>query len=168
MLAKKRRKTSSNYVGAPCEAKTQVYTRPTTEFQIIEMFARLPKKLRVKTALFVAVLYALCVITPGLALAFTDSATAAQCLTDHHHAADGRHANGEAHLHHNKGASGDHEKQKSENCCGLFCVTAGTVPLSTQLGPPDHAHPIKSVLDGTLGGRPSDRIDRPPRSLLSL
>ena len=63
--------------------------------------------------------------------------------------------------------SNDH-KEKSDNCCGLFCVTAGAVPLVPALTEPDHATALNVVLDGALGGRANDRIDRPPRSLLSL
>ena len=66
------------------------------------------------------------------------------------------------------GHSGDHDKGKSENCCGLFCVTVGAIPFATSLADSIYATEMNFVMDYFLGGRPTDRIDRPPRPLLSL
>jgi hypothetical protein len=66
------------------------------------------------------------------------------------------------------GQSSHHDKGKSENCCGLFCVTVGAIPFATSWANPIHATAMNVVMDDVLGGRPTDRIDRPPRFLLSL
>jgi hypothetical protein len=135
------------------------------------MLSRLTKTWRVRTALVLAVLYASCVIAPPLALAFTDGAVAAHCLTDEHPGMNMRHMHGSVHVHDEGGSLGkstDDHKEKSDNCCGLFCITAGAVPLVPILVDPDHATALNVVFDSALGGRATDRIDRPPRSLLSL
>jgi hypothetical protein len=135
------------------------------------MLRRLAKRLRTRAALVLAVLYALCVIAPPLALTFSDGAVAAHCLTDDHHGMDVRHVHGPVHLHDEGGSPGknsDHDKAKSDSCCGLFCVTAGAIPLVSGLIEPAHAVTMDVVLDDALGGRANDRIDRPPRSLLSF
>src|SRR5262245_33987383 len=135
------------------------------------MFARLQKKLRVKAAFFVAMLYVFCVITPPIALAFTDRASAAHCLADDHHGTGAQHMHGQKHVHDdgNVPGLGDHDdKGKTDNCCGLFCVTAGAIPSLPVITEPSHTITMKAGLDGVLRNRTSDRIDRPPRSLLSL
>jgi hypothetical protein len=138
---------------------------------------RVAKRLRTRAAVVLAVLYASCVIAPPLTLAFTDGASAAHCLTDDHHGVNVQHTHGAVHLHHDDGALGQNgghgneksdNKTKSDNCCGLFCVTAGAVPSVAALTGPDHATAMDVVLDDTLGGRLTDRIDRPPRASLSL
>jgi len=135
------------------------------------MLLRLTKTLRARAAIVLAVLYALCVIAPPLALAFSDGAVAAHCLTDDHHGVNAQHEHDSMHIHVQGGPpskSNEQDKGKSENCCGLFCVTAGAIPSIAALTKPDHATPIDAVLDSALWGRTTDRIDRPPRSLLSL
>jgi hypothetical protein len=133
------------------------------------MVCRLVKRLRVRAAFVLAVLYSLCVIVPPLALAFTDGSAAAHCMTDDHHGMP--HVHGSKHFDHEGGSVGnssDHDKGKSENCCGLFCVTAGAVPSVPALTEPDRTIAMNVVLAGFLGGRATDRIDRPPRLPLSL
>jgi len=135
-----------------------------------KMLTRLPKRARIRVALVVAAVYAVCVVSPALAIASTDGTGASHCFTDDHHGVSVEHVHGDAHSH-DKGAvnkSNDHEKRKSEDCCGLFCITAGAVPLGVELAEPNHGTPITVVFDNAPGGRPGDRIDRPPRSLLSV
>jgi hypothetical protein len=135
------------------------------------MLRLLAKKLRMRAGLVLAVLYAFCALSPPLALAFTDSALAAHCLTDDHHGMNVQHEHGLTHSHDEGGPLGqssDHDKGKSDNCCGLFCVTAGAIPLVSALAEPAHAITMDVIFDGVLGGRANDRIDRPPRSPLSL
>ena len=129
------------------------------------------KRLRMRLAFSLAVLYALCCIAPSVALAFAGGAAAAHCLTDDHHGMDVRHEHGLKHIHDHGGSpskNSDQEKGKSENCCGLFCITAGAIPSGPVLTEPNHATPMDAVLTSPLGGRTTDRIDRPPRSLLSF
>ena len=134
------------------------------------MLTSLPKRARIRVAFVVAAVYALCVVSPALAIAFTDGTAAAHCFTDDHHGMSAQHVHDDAHSH-EKGVvnkSNEHEKQKSEDCCGLFCITAGVVPLGVELAEPNHGNPSTVVFDDAPGGRPGDRIDRPPRSLLSV
>lgn len=83
------------------------------------MLSWLSTKLRFKTALVLAVLYAFCVLTPSVALAMSHD-KAADCLTQ-----QDTHSHGEvAHTH----ADGDNHKHDDKSadsmCCGLFSVTA--------------------------------------------
>jgi hypothetical protein len=135
-----------------------------------KMFIKLPKRARIRVALVVAAVYAMCVVSPALAIAFTDGTVAAHCFTDEHHEMSAQHVHGDVHSHDKgpMGTSNDHEKQKSEDCCGLFCITVGAVPLSVELTQPDRGNAVTVVFDDAPGGRPGDRIDRPPRSLLSM
>jgi hypothetical protein len=137
-----------------------------------KMLTRLPKRARIRVALVLAAVYALCVVSPALAIAFTDGTVAAHCFTDEHREMSAQHIHGDAHSHHHDKGSMDtsnkHEKQKSEDCCGLFCITVGAVPLSVELAQPDHGNAVTVVFDDAPGGLPGDRIDRPPRSFLSV
>jgi len=177
-------------VQSPTSAKAQVQTTPPTNGRALlagrqralilaletreqsQMLTRLPKRVRIRVAFVVAAAYALCVVSPALAIAFTDGTAAAHCFTDDHHGMGAKHVHGDAQSHHHDkssmGTSNDHEKQKSEDCCGLFCITAGAVPLGVELTQPNHGNPITVVFDDAPGGRPGDRIDRPPRSMLSI
>jgi hypothetical protein len=135
------------------------------------MLRPIAKRLRMRLAFGLAALYAFCCIAPPVALAFTSGAVAAHCLTDDHHGLNVQHEHGSMHTHDHGGSprkSSDQDKGKSENCCGLFCITAGAIPRVPALTEPDHATPIDVVLDSALVGRASDRIDRPPRSSLLL
>jgi hypothetical protein len=135
------------------------------------MLSWLTKRLRTRAALVLAVLYASCVITPPIALAFTDGASAAHCLADDHHGTGAQHMHGQTHVHDdgNVPGKGNHgDKGMANNCCGLFCVTAGAIPSLPVITEPGHTMAMNAGLDGVLRSRASDRIDRPPRSLLSL
>ena len=135
------------------------------------MLSQLAKKWRVRAAIVLAGAYAFCVISPTITLALTQSAAASHCLTDDHHHVPTSHKHDVSHPHHDIDAtrqSGDHDKGKSENCCGLFCVTVGAIPFATSLVDSIYATEMNVVMDDVLRGRPTDRIDRPPRPLLSL
>jgi hypothetical protein len=135
------------------------------------MLGQLAKKWRARAAIILAVAYAICVATPSISLALTQGAAATHCLSDDHHRVPTSHKHDASHSHHDDnvaGQSGHHDKGKSENCCGLFCVTVGAIPFTTSLTDLIHATAMNVVMDDVLGGRPTDRIDRPPRFLLSL
>src|SRR5215468_7660671 len=106
------------------------------------------KTFRIKAASVLAVLYALCILAPAAAFAFSDNPAVAHCLTEghvgihdhggkvhvhadgtpHQHHADGtarqNHAEGIAHQHHDDAAvpqpSGDDAKSPMATCCSLF------------------------------------------------
>src|SRR5262245_22542051 len=99
----------------------------------------LTKTLRVKAAIILAVLYALCVLAPAVAFALSDNPAIAHCLTEGHvgvhdhganHEQGGKlhvHAEGSAHQHHDVVApqpSGDDGKAAIASCCGLFSLVA--------------------------------------------
>jgi hypothetical protein len=132
------------------------------------------KTFRIKAAIAATLLYAICVLAPSAALAF--SPQAAHCLTETQSAA---HVHGDAaqaapHIH-DDGAGDAHadsadaqnpshteDKARSNNCCGLFCVSAlASEPAAALLASPTPA------LDGPtltfrLDGREPSRIHRPP------
>ena len=132
------------------------------------------KGFRIKAAIAATLLYAVCVLAQSAALAF--SPKAAHCLTEtqgaaHVHrdaaqAAPHIHEDGTGHAHDDssgaQNTSHTHDKDRSNNCCGLFCVSAlASEPATTLLAPPT------SALDGPtltfrLDGREPGRIHRPP------
>jgi hypothetical protein len=137
------------------------------------MLTWLTKRLRVRTAVIAAVVYGFCVVAPPLALAFTDGAVAAHCLTEQHgiagsHNHDGSihvHDDGTTHRHHESGAAHEHSdgdgKSPAGNCCGLFCMTALAGVAAVTLSTPAHFTFAAPSTDH-LTGRDADRINRPP------
>src|SRR5215831_16285906 len=83
-----------------------------------EMLSVLAKTFRVKAAIVLAALYALCILAPAAAFAFSANPHVAHCLTEghvgvHDHGKVHVHADGTAHHHDHEGAappSGDDEK----------------------------------------------------------
>jgi hypothetical protein len=143
------------------------------------MFRRLTGQRRFSVASLLVALYALCLVAPTAVIALNASPAAAHCLTDSNHGRSqgqsDRHAGhdmGENHnssdgSNHHSNAAGD-EKGQPGQCCGLFCVSAmvtGVDFIAWQHPPVTH---IASLFVESLSGQDSDRIDRPPRSLLSL
>lgn len=140
----------------------------------VAMLSALKKKFRLKAALALAALYAVCVVAPHAALALTGDAV--HCLTEAHGSAHMHkdptatknhvHSDGVTHSHHDTGLpevpSDTGDKSHSGNCCGLFCVTAlvhepplviSTPPAALLVGPGEFYR---------LAGRGPDRINRPP------
>ena len=129
----------------------------------------------------IAVLYAVCVIAPPVALAFTNGAVAAHCLTDNHLAsvhvdtvaakydhATHQHADGASAKHADTfGSPSDTEKQAEHpgSCCGLFCFAAVTNESFPAIGRLVIASQIVPTTDAGLTGRGPDRLIRPPISL---
>lgn len=127
-----------------------------------------------------AALFALCLLSPVAAFAFSD--TAAHCLTEavqvksghgHQHAGGG-HADHAAMPHEDmdhgtSAASGGDDPGVPGKCCGLFCVGALTPPVfgvdAVQL---IAASEVALPAAESLWGRSPGRIDRPPRTLSSI
>jgi hypothetical protein len=138
----------------------------------------LTKTLRVKAAIVLAVLYALCILAPAVAFALSDNPAVAHCLTEghvgvHDHGAKhehGRklhvHADGTAHQHHDDGAvpqpSRDDGKAAIASCCGLFSVVAIPGEPVPSFGSDRFASVVLPVLGEALSGRGPKRINRPP------
>jgi hypothetical protein len=144
------------------------------------MLSRITKGVRLRAALTLALIYALCVVAPPLALAFSDGAVAAHCLTEDHgfsnehtlHVHDqadvrvdavaDKHADAVA-------APTTHNEKKRDHhsgtCCGLFCHA--TAPNSQISFSSDRISQsvISPALDDHLTGRGPDRLHRPPIAL---
>jgi hypothetical protein len=145
------------------------------------MLTRLTRRLRLRAAMALAVLYAVCAVAPSVAMALAGGAAAAHCLTDDHHGvARGQghdHIQGEMHDH-GDGTAHDHagappadddrQQDPGGSCCGLFCFSAATGDVDAFVEGPVHASRVLPVLDLSRDGRGPDRINRPPISLLPL
>lgn len=143
-------------------------------FVAAQMLSSFTKARRIKAALALALVYALCALAPSTALAFMDSGRAAHCLTEAHGAAATHvekanthtHADGTAHSHHQQdavqnGTDAD-GKAAPEQCCGLFCITALAIEpeaMQTRLIVFSTVYP---PLADVLGGLDPERIIRPP------
>jgi hypothetical protein len=135
------------------------------------MFKRLTKRARVRSAIVVACLYAMGVLAPSIAIASADRHSADHCFSEIQAAVGATHihADGAVHEQHgDHGATGGKNETTPENCCGLFSVTAALAAPFAALDPPDRADTMHFALDNALNDRDTDRIDRPPRSPLSL
>jgi hypothetical protein len=119
-----------------------------------------------KAASLLVVLYTLCIIGPAAAFASNDSATAAHCLTDDHleTAKIHVHHDGSSHRH----SLPDSERGEAGKCCGLFALNAITPAIGFVVEPHFQASHLAPLVARFLAGCGSNRIDRPPRSLLSL
>ena len=143
----------------------------------------LTRRLRLRGAMALAALYAVCAVAPTVAMAFAGGAAAAHCLTDddHHGVArvhEHEHIQGEVHAHGDGAApahadaaapasDGDRQQDPGGSCCGLFCFSAMTGDADAFVEGPVHASRVLPVLDASLDGRGPDRINRPPISLPS-
>jgi hypothetical protein len=131
------------------------------------MLGLLTRKWRWRSARLLVVLYALCLVSPTAVLAFSADPAPAHCLTEDHHgiAAGHTHDDGSTHRHSD---TGDDDRSPPGKCCGLFCLSALTPAIdfiANRHPPVTHLAPFFAA---NLSGRGSDRIDRPPRSLLPL
>jgi len=132
------------------------------------------KGFRIRAAIALALLYAVCVLAPPAAFAFSQNPHLAHCLTDDHvvvgiHDHGGTnhvHAEGTAHRHHDDGAphgsSGDDGKGQAANCCGLFFTVAIPGNPAIALEPLSRASVVLPTLGDALSGRGPERINRPP------
>lgn len=125
-----------------------------------------------------AVLFALCLLSPVAAFAFSNAP--AHCLTlgeapqmageSHHHGGADHAAMMHEHADHGTQAKADgNDAAVPAKCCGLFCVGAMTPPVLgigevRLIATTEVAMPITA----SLLGRAAGGIDRPPRSLLLL
>lgn len=144
------------------------------------MLAALTRTFRVKAAIVLAAVYALCALAPSAAFAFSGNPMVAHCLVEDHvgvHSYDGKvgvhagdkahvHADGTAHQHHHDGAapqpSGNDDRARVATCCGLFSVVAIAGEPGLSLGLYSPASPVIPALGETLSGRGPERINRPP------
>jgi hypothetical protein len=154
----------------------------------IAMLSVPSRSFRVRAAIALALLYALCILAPTAAFALSSNPGLAHCLTedhvapvvhdhgkapDHTHDHGGQvqvqvhaHADGTAHQHHDDGVPPKHAdgqgKAPVPSCCGLFSVVAIAGGPNVILGSSGHASRLVPALRDTLDGRGPDRINRPP------
>jgi hypothetical protein len=138
----------------------------------------LTKTLRVKAAIVLAALYALCILAPAVAFALSDNPAVAHCLTEGHvgvhdhggkHEHGGKlhvHADGTTHQHHDDGAApqapADDSKGPIASCCGLFSVVAIPGEPVPSLGFDSLASVVLPIFGEALTGRAPERMNRPP------
>ncbi|HEX5516495.1 MAG TPA: DUF2946 family protein [Pseudolabrys sp.] len=124
------------------------------------------KKWRRWVGLLAATFYMLTLAAPVTAVALSADPTHSHCLKEvhalvsHHQSAD--------HSDHHHSVPANPQSDQSQNCCGLFGVTAIAPTFVITVVPPVVAAGIAFTVSEDLFGRGFDRIDRPPRSLLSL
>jgi hypothetical protein len=160
----------------------------TTEYCRRAMLSVPTKGFRVKAAIALAALYALCILAPSAAFAFSNNPSIAHCLIEGHTATTAHdhgtttvhdhggkvhvHADGTAHQHHDDGSAQKHPsdggKADVATCCGLFSVVAVASEPDLILGLSSTASILLPALREALSGRGPERINRPPISLLSL
>jgi len=130
------------------------------------MLGWLTSQWRWRVASLLVVLYALCLAAPTAVLAFNQASVPAHCFTDDQHGIGAIHVHEDGSSHRQSG-TGDDQGQPGK-CCGLFSVSAIAPAIDFVAGqnPPVSHRP--SLLAQSLSGRGTDRIDRPPRSPLSL
>src|SRR5262249_45826599 len=141
------------------------------------MLSVLTKTFRVKAAIVLAVVYALCILAPAVAFAFSDDPAVAHCLTEGHvgvHDHDAKHdgnkphvhADGSTHQHHDDAAApqpaGDHSKGAIATCSGLFSVVAISGESIPSFGFYRLASVVLPIFAEALSGRGPERINRPP------
>ena len=113
-----------------------------------------------------AIFYLLTLAAPVTAVALSADPTHSHCLKEVHAlVSDYQSAD---HSDHHHSVPANQPSDQSQNCCGLFGVTAIAPAFVIAVVPPVVAACITFILSEDLFGRGFDRIDRPPRSLLSL
>jgi hypothetical protein len=124
------------------------------------------KTWRRTASLVVAAFYLLALAAPAVAVTLSVDPSRAHCLdeiqflTSHHHSAD--------HADHHHSPPADPPRDQNQNCCGLFGVTAIAPSFHITVVPMVVAASVTFTPSEDLFGRGLDRIDRPPRPLLSL
>lgn len=132
------------------------------------MFVRLTHRMRIRAGWLVALLYLLCVVAPGGAMAL---GAAAPCLPAdtspalHGHGGDHDHGMMHAEHHHpDAGDAGHHHDGKAAPgpCCAMLCVSAMPAELPTIAKPAQPSAIHLASTDRTLPGKAPPLLYRPP------
>lgn len=132
------------------------------------MLIGLTTGLRFRLAMAIAAFAALCFIAPPAVLAFGHGGNALDCLA---HADKVNHGNMASHAAAHPGdhaPAGDPSPSSSDHqmtCCGLFCLSALAAD-SAAIAPAALAATPVPAREPTLFSRVTERLDRPPISLL--
>jgi hypothetical protein len=144
-----------------------------------QVLTLLNRRLRMRTAFMLALVYFFCIAASPIALASAGSLQALQGAPDrgetivkvhfhkdgssYHHQINHHHYVSNAvphdHSHHGKG--------HPENCCGMLCLMALGVEVTLAFSPPICSSPIALIADDGPGGTGSSRLYRPPDASLS-
>ena len=134
---------------------------------IVGMLHVLTRKWRWRAAVAFVALYALCLAAPTAVLAFSTQTLPAHCLNDDEYGIGAIHVHEDGSSHHHSNTGGvDHDQ--SGKCCGLFGSIAITPVVDFIVEQHAPVSQFAASNAKSLSGRGSDRIDRPPRSNLSL
>jgi hypothetical protein len=129
------------------------------------MLGCLTAKWRWRVASVLVVLYGLCLATPTIAMAVQQGAIPVHCLSHDDHGVGVTHSHDHgSQPHHSDGD--DHARPAK--CCGLFSTSAIAPAIAVVDFQTAVLSPAPSLISAILIGRGPDRIDRPPRFLLSL
>jgi hypothetical protein len=133
-----------------------------------------------RTRLISAVLFAVSILAPHLALAA--GAASSHCLTNsesaHLHQDSGAapHDHANASEHHQTDAAGPHHADTAapesapdpdghvRSCCGVFCLTGLAAVPTVTITAPAGAGRVAADIDRSMDGRGPDRIIRPPKA----
>lgn len=156
------------------------------------MFRLITQQWRVRFAVIVAASYVFVSLMPSAALAFTDNQAAIHCfgitqnqyLGAHTHRQAGIAATNHAavtpvHSHalhehaapaekHADGMIPSDTHAQPAQCCGLFCISGITQAFALTSVRVSHVSCRVTPVTGFLSGKYPDRIDRPPRSPMSI
>jgi hypothetical protein len=132
------------------------------------MFAFVTGNWRRKAGAILVTLYALCLVAPAAALAATEQPISAHCLGEHHHGAGAADIADHDHTGTTQDQPGHDGHGQQEKCCGLFGVTALAPEFSVVTAQITPSADIVLPRSESLLGSGVERIDRPPRVLLSL
>lgn len=134
----------------------------------------LTKHFRSRAAIFIALAYAFCLLTPSAALAFVNNPTDLHCLAEviepvalaKHDGMVHAHADGIVHHHDQKNVpdnhSGSNGKSDDESCCGLFSLSALAHDPGLTFGVEAPASLALPDLANNLAGCGPNRLYRPP------
>jgi hypothetical protein len=135
------------------------------------MLKLVTRRMRLKAAVFFAALYALTVLAPHAALAFSGPGGYVHCLTQeksvHDHSAMSEHTRGGGSVHGHAGKAAavpDSEESQgpAASCCGLFSAMALTSEPRGVLPTPPIASRIVPFPSNGVDGQGPGRIVRPP------
>ncbi|HZP70974.1 MAG TPA: hypothetical protein VFB29_13605 [Pseudolabrys sp.] len=115
-----------------------------------------------------AAFYLAALATPAAAVVLSADPSHSHCLTEISSLASHEHTADHAAHHQHQPAPVSQQTDQSQNCCGLFGVTAIAPNFVIVAVSMAIASSIAFTPSEDLFGRGFDRIDRPPRSFLSL
>lgn len=128
------------------------------------MLTAITKGFRFRMAIAFSAFAALCFVAPPAVLAFGHGSNTVKCLS---HADAVNHGMSKAigAKHHGDDTSPPNDHQMT--CCGLFCLSALALYASEAVDHIDADLPLYQALERGLLSRVPERLDRPPKSLLS-